>query len=718
MSLVYTIEDDEEEVLPESSDDEEFEIGGAAYELEDTSASGKWSTSTASKGIAPRHASKVSTLDEKLRARAAQLGEQKPPPVSEEEQAADVRDKKALKKKAAKRAQPPAAEARDDDADETITRPDENASFAGLQLSKPLLKAINELGYARPTPIQTAVLPRALQGSDICGSAVTGSGKTAAFLLPCLERLLHVPRRIAATRVLVLCPTRELASQCLEMGQQLARFTELRLCLVVGGLSLKMQESEMRTRPDVVIATPGRLIDVLRNCVSVGLELLEVLVLDEADRLLELGFKAEVEEIVAACPRSRQTLLFSATITEEVARLANISLNRPLQVKVDPTNNVAATLQQEFVRLRPQKEHEREALLLSLCTRTYTDRVIIFLSSKVHAHRMKIIFGLVGLHAAELHGNLTQQQRLLALEEFRDGKVDFLLATDLAGRGLDIRGVRVVINFELPTELKAYTHRVGRTARAGSDGRAVSIVSERDRAFLKQVLKHAADVVKTRTIPPEVVAYWVDKIASLEPQIDEVLQGEKEEKAIRLAEMEANKASNLITYRDEIASRPARSWFQTEKERESTRELAKAQQPTSMRASDGRGEEVEKPPAEEKRKKLKRDRFAGMSRKKRRAIQRDEAFAAAVEGDEDGGGRIKVPNQKAVARAAKTQARGMPMVLGKRKMADSAGGPKPKQPKKAPSALEAAVDANRKREKKIPKKLKSHSKPKFAKRRR
>lgn len=276
---------------------------------------------------------------------------------------------------------------------------------------------------------QAAVLPKALRGSDICGSAVTGSGKTAAFLLPCLERLLHVPRRIAATRVLVLCPTRELAAQCDEMGRQLSRFTDLRFCLVVGGLSVKMQETEMRQRPDIVVATPGRLVDLLRNCASVGLDMLEVLVLDEADRLLELGFKAEVEEIISSCPRSRQTLLFSATISSEVASVANVALNRPLQVKIDTLNNVADTLQQEFVRLRPQKEHEREAILLSLVSRTYLQRVIVFLSSKVHAHRIKILFGLSGLTAAELHGNLTQQQRLQAVEDFRDGKVTTTAAT-------------------------------------------------------------------------------------------------------------------------------------------------------------------------------------------------------------------------------------------------------------------------------------------------
>lgn len=226
-----------------------------------------------------------------------------------------------------------------------------------------------------------------------------------------------------------------------------------------------------------------------------------------------------------------------------------------------------------------------------------------------------------------------------------------------------------------------------------------------------QVLKHAADAVKTRTIPPEVVLYWVERISTIEPQIADVLQDEREEKAIRVAEMEANKASNMITYRDEIAARPARSWFQTEKERASVKELTKAQQPTATRAE---AEIESKPSKEEKKKPIKRDRFAGMSRKKRRAIQRDEAFATAVEGEESG---VKLPNQKALARAAKSEARGKPAVLGKRQMPEAQGASQPKKQKKQQPSAEPA-SASEKRIKHVPKKVKSHSKPKFSKRRR
>ena len=442
-------------------------------------------------------------------------------------------------------------------------------------------------------------------------------------------------------------------------------------------------------------------------------------------RIPQLGFQKEVEEVVRACPRSRQTMLFSATITASVATLANLSLNAPLQVKVDPLFNVATKLRQEFVRLRPSKEHEREAVLLSLVTRTFLKRAIIFLSSKKHAHRIKIIFGLLGLRAAELHGNLTQLQRLQALDDFRDGKADFLLATDLAGRGLDIKGVQTVINYELPTEHKTYVHRVGRTARAGSDGRAVSLVTERDRAFLKQVLKHARDVVCTRTVPPESVAHWVNRLSDLESEISAVMREEAEEKALRVTEMELHKASNLMEHRDEIMSRPARSWFQTSKERQALKDEARLQQPTAGGAptdTASEGGAKKRASAElDPPKKVKRDKYAGLTRKQRRARQRTEAFAADV--DEDGGGGIAMPNQKAAAKSAKSAKRRMklgPSAGGdekRRKLqhdapGDAGGGSRNKEPR-APKAPKA--ERPKGRADKAPKKMRAHSKPKYAK---
>ncbi|KAF6164018.1 hypothetical protein GIB67_028722 [Kingdonia uniflora] len=307
-------------------------------------------------------------------------------------------------------------------------------SFMELNLSRPMLRACEALGYHKPTPIQAACIPLALTGRDICGSAITGSGKTAAFTLPVLERLLFRPKRLNAIRVLVLTPTRELAAQVHSMIEKLAQFTDIRCCLVVGGLSTKMQEVALRSMPDIVVATPGRMIDHLRNSKSVGLEDLAVLILDEADRLLELGFSAEIRELVRVCPKRRQTMLFSATMTEEIDELIKLSLTKPLRLSADPSTKRPATLTEEVIRIRRMREVNQEAVLLSLCSKTFTAKVIIFSGTKQAAHRLKILFGLAGLKAAELHGNLTQVQRLDALELFRRQQVEFLIATDVAAR--------------------------------------------------------------------------------------------------------------------------------------------------------------------------------------------------------------------------------------------------------------------------------------------
>ncbi len=231
------------------------------------------------------------------------------------------------------------------------TSSSETNSFMELNLSRPLLRAVTKLQYQRPTPIQAQTIPLALQGRDVCASAQTGSGKTAAFLLPTFERLLYRSNS-GVTRVLIVTPTRELAKQIHSMATQLSQFTSMRLALVVGGLSLKKQEVELRTRPDVVICTPGRMIDLLRNSLSIHVEDVEVLILDEADRLLDEGFKDEIHELVKFCPKGHQTLLFSATFSDAVDELVKLSLNRPVRVAVDKVDETTDKLKQEFVRVR------------------------------------------------------------------------------------------------------------------------------------------------------------------------------------------------------------------------------------------------------------------------------------------------------------------------------------------------------------------------------
>lgn len=284
------------------------------------------------------------------------------------------------------------------------------ASFQTMSLSRPILRGLAAVGFTQPTPIQAKTIPVALLGKDVVGGAVTGSGKTAAFVVPILERLLYRPKKVPTSRVVILMPTRELAIQCHSVATKLASHTDIKFCLAVGGLSLKVQEAELRLRPDVVIATPGRFIDHMRNSPSFTVDTLEILVLDEADRMLEDGFADELNEILTTIPKSRQTMLFSATMSSSVDNLIRVGLNRPVRLMVDAQKQTAGTLTQEFVRLRPGRETKRMGYLLYLCANAYTDRVIIFFRQKKEAHRARIIFGLSGLKATELHGNLSQEQ--------------------------------------------------------------------------------------------------------------------------------------------------------------------------------------------------------------------------------------------------------------------------------------------------------------------
>ena len=282
--------------------------------------------------------------------------------------------------------------------------------FRWMSLSRPVLKGLAAVGFGEPTPIQAKAIPVALLGKDVVGGAVTGSGKTAAFLVPILERLLYRPRRMATSRVVVLMPTRELAVQCYNVAKRLAAFTDITFCRLVGGFSLREQENELKRRPDVIIATPGRFIDHMRNSASFTVETLEILVLDEADRMLQEGFADELNEILTTIPKSRQTMLFSATMTESVDKLVRLGMTRPVRLVIDTKTQTVGTLTQEFIRLRPGRESKRMGFLMYLCNDVYVDRAIVFFRQKKEVHRARIIFGLLGLKASELHGNMGQEQ--------------------------------------------------------------------------------------------------------------------------------------------------------------------------------------------------------------------------------------------------------------------------------------------------------------------
>lgn len=320
-----------------------------------------------------------------------------------------------------------------------------------------------------------------------------------------------------------------------------------------------------------MIATPGRLIDHIHNSPQFNLDHIDVLVIDEADRILDAGFNSELTEIIRNCPKGRQTMLFSATMTDNIDDLVALSLNRPVRLFVNESTALTSRLVQEFIRVRANREESpvsKTALLVSLCMRTYKSECIIFFRSKAQAHEMKLIFGLLGMTAAELHGNLGQRERLEALELFRDKKVDFLLATDLASRGIDIPGIKTVINFDMPANYSLYVHRVGRTARAGLSGRAVSLVQESDRRVLKLAIKNAGQYssIKNRVIPSSVVSRYTAKIKSLDESLENIRLMDEQEGMLKHAEMQVDKATNMIRHASEIKSRPKREWFESRKQ--------------------------------------------------------------------------------------------------------------------------------------------------------
>jgi ATP-dependent RNA helicase DDX27 len=562
--------------------------------------------------------------------------------------------------------------------------------FAQLTLSRPLLRGIASMGYVKPTSIQSSVIPVALAGRDICASAVTGSGKTAAFLLPILEKLLYrSPGRINA---LILTPTRELAAQCVGMMSTLSQFTKLTCALVVGGSkNIKSQMAELRARPSLVVATPGRLLDHVTNSTGVSLEDVEFLILDEADRLLDLGFQEEVTEIIKACPLERQTLLFSATMNTKVDDLISLSMKRPVRIRVsDKTGGgrdleVAPRLEQEFVRVRSGNEGiNREGMLLALLTRTFSTQTIVFFDTKNKAHRMMILCGLCGIKCAELHGNLTQTQRLEALEMFRKGEVDVLLATDLAARGLDISRVEAVINFEMPNKVETYIHRIGRTARAGRGGRSCTLIGEGRRHLMKQIMKDASDknksekkvqtaVIRSRSIPAAVILHFVAKIESLEEHIEEVRQAEAVAKLDRIAEMEANKVQNIIEHADEIKNRPKREWFASETQKKKTKEAAleKAQ---LIKDKIGTGTHR-------------------MTRKKRRKREAEMMFANNSD-DEGDDGQNQMPSIKQAARDHKREVEDKAHEKYSRSVHDDDMERAKKKRKKGPSGSDALGDSS------------------------
>jgi ATP-dependent RNA helicase RhlE len=370
--------------------------------------------------------------------------------------------------------------------------------FDALGLKPPLTDTLRRLGFERPTPIQEQAIPPALAGQDVIGSAETGSGKTAAFLLPLMARLL-AGKRPAGTRVLVLLPTRELANQVRTVALELSEGTSLGCAAVYGGVGMDEQSRALRAGVDIVLATPGRLLDHA-NRGATKFHHLEALVLDEADRMLDMGFLPDIRRVLALLPKTRQTLLFSATIPPEIAALSREVLRDPVRVKVGHARKQAIPVGITHA-VFPVPSHRKSALLTVLLRRGGMGSVVIFCRTKHRADRLARVLDREGFPTGVLHGDRSQGQRERALAAFRAGKVRILVATDLAARGLDVEGVTHVVNFDFPKAAEDYVHRVGRTARAEAKGDAFALVSPEEMGEVRAVEKLMGADIPRVTLP-------------------------------------------------------------------------------------------------------------------------------------------------------------------------------------------------------------------------
>jgi ATP-dependent RNA helicase RhlE len=352
--------------------------------------------------------------------------------------------------------------------------------FKSLNLSEPVLRGVQAAGYTDPTPIQLRAIPVVLGGGDLIGSAQTGTGKTAAFALPVLTRL---GKHAARPRVLVLEPTRELAAQVETAFRDFARFTDLRTVAVFGGVGYGLQRSELRKGVDVIVATPGRLMDYVQDG-SINLRDISILILDEVDRMLDMGFLPVVKDIIGRCPRERQTLFFSATVPPEIAAVASFALRNPTRVEVGASRSVNTSISHA---LYPVAVNQKFDLLVALLARTDFDSVLVFSRTKHGADKIARKLKAANHSVAVLHANRSQNQRIEALAGFKSGKYEVMVATDIAARGIDVAGVSHVINYDVPENPEDYVHRIGRTGRAQAVGDAFTLVTPENASDIRDI---------------------------------------------------------------------------------------------------------------------------------------------------------------------------------------------------------------------------------------
>ncbi|MEJ2238875.1 MAG: DEAD/DEAH box helicase [Gemmatimonadales bacterium] len=379
-------------------------------------------------------------------------------------------------------------------------------SFDSLGLAPELLRAVEEQGYTEPTPVQKEAIPLGLQGRDVVGSAQTGTGKTAAFLLPIIQRLAQGPRGVI--RALVMVPTRELAEQVLTSARAYGRHSELKSVAIYGGVGMEPQTRALRAGVDIVIATPGRLLDHIGRS-HVDSSKLEVLVLDEADRMLDMGFAPDVNRILATLPKRRQTMLFSATISADVDRLARRALNEHAAVEIGRRAEVADGVEHLLVAV--DKSNKR-SVLVQMLQEVPEGRTLVFTRTKYGADKLAHQLRRAGNDVASIHGGKTQQSRNKALDRFRQGKTRVLIATDVAARGIDIDDILMVVNFDVPNDPEVYVHRVGRTARAGAQGVALTLMSPDEWLLMCDVEK-----LMGRTFRREVVPGFEPAVEPIQP---------------------------------------------------------------------------------------------------------------------------------------------------------------------------------------------------------
>ena len=378
----------------------------------------------------------------------------------------------------------------------------ETIKFDQLGLAPELLKALTESGYTTPTPIQAQAIPLALAGGDLMAGAQTGTGKTAAFALPLLQKLLPLANSSTSpakhpVRALILTPTRELAIQVEESVKAYAKHTQLRSLVVYGGVDIKTQTPHLKTGVEVLVATPGRLLDHIEQK-TLQLNQVQMLVLDEADRMLDMGFMPDLKRILALLPKQRQNMMFSATFSNEIKKLADDFLHKPQLIEVARSNATNDNVTQKVYQVA---QSDKQALLTQLLKDADAKQVIIFTKTKLTASRLSRSLAKEGIAADAIHGDKSQQERIKALDAFKAGTVTALVATDVAARGLDISELPMVINYEIPSAPEDYVHRIGRTGRAGALGVAISFVSEDEEKYLVEIEK----LIK-RQIPKETIA--------------------------------------------------------------------------------------------------------------------------------------------------------------------------------------------------------------------